>query len=96
MTPAETSREVPMLPRTIQVIVGVIGARFMPYPLAVGVDVGCLWVSGFVSEFSIFLDAPVLQDASCPSLARSRAVSRDVSATDVILLPSQPGQRKQE
>jgi len=47
---AKTATEMPMLPRVVHTEVGIIAARFMSYPFAVGVNVRNIRMSRLVVE----------------------------------------------
>jgi hypothetical protein len=70
MVRAEPAREVPVLPRTIEMVVRIIAAGVMPDPFAVRMNVRGIWVSRLVAEIAVF------RRSACPPANRSGAVSR--------------------
>jgi hypothetical protein len=50
-----TAGEVAMLPRVIQMVVGIVGAGVMAYPLSAPIDVGSIGMSLFLAEVAVFL-----------------------------------------
>ena len=50
MVPANSSWKVAVLPGSIRVIVRIVPARVVPYPLVVGMDVRCFRVSRLIAE----------------------------------------------
>jgi hypothetical protein len=55
VAPAETTGEAAMLPRMIQMVVSVVAARIMAYPLFTSIDVRSIWVSFLFVEVAVFL-----------------------------------------
>jgi len=51
VTAAEAAGEMAMLPWMIEMVAGVVGARVVTYPFAVGVDVGGFRMAGFIGKF---------------------------------------------
>jgi len=76
MVGAEPAREVPMLPRMIEMVVRIIAAGVMPDPLAVGMDVRGVWMSGLVAIIAVLCRGLLL------SSSRSRTMSRNVSGVN--------------
>lgn len=72
MSAAETTGEVSVLPRVIQMIVRIVSARVMPNPLAVIVDVRRVWMPRLVIEMLATLSHRMR------SARRSRTVRRNV------------------
>jgi hypothetical protein len=79
MARAEPAREVPMLPRMIEVVVRVTSARIMPHPLSVRMDVRGVGVPGLIAKIAI------LRRGGTFTPSRGRTTSRNVGA---ISLPS--------
>ena len=73
MAGAEPAREVPVLPGMIEMVVRIATAGVMPDPLAVGVDVGGVWVPSLVAQI------PVFYWGSWFPANGSRTVSRNVA-----------------
>jgi hypothetical protein len=74
---ADASGEAAMLPGMIQMIVGIVAAGIVAYPLIVGVNVRSFGVAGFVGIFWSLLRCRV-----CLRPGRSRTVSGDVPSAD--------------
>ena len=76
---ADAPREAAMLPGMIKMIVGIVAAGIVAYPLIVGVNVRSFGVAGFVGIFWSLLRCRV-----CFRPGRSRTVSGDVPSADVL------------
>jgi hypothetical protein len=74
MVGTEPAREVPMLPRMIEMVVRIITAGVMPDPLIAVINVRGIWVPGLVAIIAVFL-----RSVPCTS-KRSRPMGRNVPA----------------
>src|ERR1700688_1042220 len=77
MAPAESAREVSVLPRMIEVIVRIVTARIVPDPLAVRMNVWSVWMPAFIHIGMIFFDGVP------GALHGSGTVSRRLPAADL-------------
>lgn len=83
---AEAAGETAMLPRMIDVVVGIIAAGVMTDPLAVGMDVRSFGMALFVGVFCrrlLFAVRCVVRSLVRNSLGGRRAFTRYVAVTDV-------------
>ena len=78
MAAAEAARKASMLPRMIEMVVGIIAAGVVADPFIVGMDVGGVRVSGLVAEDGMFLDRTRI------ATERSWTVSGNVSTANAM------------
>lgn len=94
MTRAKASRKVSMLPGTIEVVLGIIGAGIVPDPLTVRVNVGSVGMSGLVVVDAILWRVGlwssggsrriILWMAGLLNSSRGRPARRNIPATNTL------------
>jgi hypothetical protein len=89
MATAKAARKVPMLPGMTEMVVGIIPARVMPDPVAVGVNVRGIWVSSVIIECAVWLTSK-----GSWTMGRDESATPAMTASAVSLRES--GKRKRQ